>query len=120
MRNPNRLSEGHHALVTAGPCAPPCKCDGYEIGLSLVNVLENGSYGREPIWPFLSASTEEEALNLAKLLRVAGRGAMKKADQSIGFSAKERLIMAAKDVAKRLAYTDRTSNGSLCGPPVTP
>ena len=111
----NFWTPGRYAFVTASICAPPCQCDGYEVGLSFAEIGEEGGQYVSPVWPFLSAKTEIEALNLAVLLRRAGRKVMKVPDVD-GLSVEKRLVAAAQAVARRLGYVARIS--SLYGPPV--
>lgn len=56
-------------VVTLNDCDPDCQtCEGYEISLHLAQSYTNESFCRSPVWPFLSASSTEEARALARKL----------------------------------------------------
>lgn len=58
--------------VSSYTCKPPCACDGFEVCLTHLGRWENGGSWSSPVWPILSAPTEEDAkVLMADLLAFA-------------------------------------------------
>lgn len=120
-----RLSIGNHALITAYICDSDCTCDGYEVGLTLASVTAQGGMMRGPIWPFLSARTEDEAKAISTELRAAAREAVRDLTRFRGHIVPagdsydtrfEALTKAARAVAAAHGFTSRVASGALFGP----
>jgi hypothetical protein len=73
VKNSHFLREpkpAHNLAISVGFCRRPCVCEGFEVCLHFYH-----NCGRSPIWPVLSARTEEDARQLAKDLRAHLRAA---------------------------------------------
>jgi hypothetical protein len=73
VRNPWRYGSELHQqaprlLVSVGSCSPPCACDGWEVCLHY-----HDRTSKIPVWPVLSADSEEGAREVARQLRAFAR-----------------------------------------------